>query len=99
MPANKDQISMAQLERADSNSNGHLAEKIHDGDDALKILHTHYEPYTKEEELAVKRKIDRRLVPLMLLVNGIQFVDKMVGAIFQSVPPSKGPKETTQLIS
>lgn len=84
MPADKDQnhISMSQLERADSNSNAHLAGKIHDGDDALQILHTHYEPYTAEEELAVKRKIDRRLVPLMLLVNGIQFVDKMVCPIF-----------------
>lgn len=60
----------------------HLDEKVHDvvqnGDDALKILHTHYEPYTKEEEKRVLRKIDLRLIILMLLVNGLQFVDKNV---------------------
>ena len=61
---------------------GHLDEKVHDdvqdGDDALKILHTHYEPYSQEEEKRVLRKIDLRLIVIMLLVNGLQFVDKNV---------------------
>jgi hypothetical protein len=51
---------------------------IEDGDLALKVLHTHFEPYSKEEEKRVLRKIDYRLASLMLLVNGIQFVDKLV---------------------
>ncbi|KIW05789.1 uncharacterized protein PV09_03000 [Verruconis gallopava] len=53
------------------------AEKIPDGDLALQVLHTHYEPYSKDEERRVLRKIDLRLAMVMLLVNGIQFVDKL----------------------
>jgi hypothetical protein len=51
---------------------------IEDGDLALKILHTHYEPFTKDEERRVLRKIDLRLALLMLVINGLQFVDKLV---------------------
>jgi len=51
---------------------------IQDGDLALQVLHTHFEPYTKDEEKRVLRKIDIRLALLMLLINGIQFVDKLV---------------------
>jgi hypothetical protein len=54
------------------------ANEIQDGDLALQILHTHFEPYTKDEEKRLLRKIDLRLALLMLLVNGIQFVDKLV---------------------
>lgn len=46
-------------------------------DEGLTIL-SHYEPYTKEEEARVKRKIDFRLVILMLFINGLQYVDKIV---------------------
>lgn len=53
-------------------------ENIPDGDDALTVLHTHYEPYTKDEEKRLLRKIDLRLALLMLVVNGLQFVDKLV---------------------
>jgi hypothetical protein len=56
----------------------HLSEKVVDGDVALTILHTHFELFTPEEEKRVKRKIDLRLIILMLLVNGIQYVDKNV---------------------
>jgi hypothetical protein len=55
-----------------------LDHKVKDGDDALQILHAEFEPYTKEEEKRVLRKIDFRLVILMLIINGIQFVDKTV---------------------
>lgn len=55
-----------------------LRASVLDGDAALKLLHTHYEPYTKEEEKKVLRKIDLRLVVVMLVVNGIQFIDKQV---------------------
>lgn len=51
-----------------------------DGDLALTVLHTHFEPYTKDEEKRVLRKIDFRLALLMLFVNGIQFVDKLVSS-------------------
>jgi len=53
---------------------------IEDGDLALKVLHTHFEPFSKEEEKRVLRKIDYRLASLMLIINGIQFVDKLVRA-------------------
>lgn len=53
-------------------------EQVQDGDDALKILHTHFEPYTKDEERRLLRKIDLRLALLMLVVNGLQFIDKLV---------------------
>jgi len=56
------------------------ADEIQDGDLALQVLHTHFEPYTKDEEKRLLRKIDFRLALLMLFVNGIQFVDKLVSA-------------------
>ncbi|CAK7235589.1 hypothetical protein SBRCBS47491_009347 [Sporothrix bragantina] len=54
----------------------HLSEKVKSGDEALEILGTNYVNFTKEEEAVVRRKIDRRLMPIMLLVNGMQFIDK-----------------------
>lgn len=57
------------------------ADEVPDGDLALKILHTHFEPYTKDEEKRLLRKIDLRLALLMLFVNGIQFVDKLVSLL------------------
>lgn len=60
------------------------ADDIADGDMALKVLHTHFEPYTPEEEKRVLRKIDLRLASLMLFVNGIQFVDKLVSIILHA---------------
>ncbi|KAF8849087.1 MFS general substrate transporter [Acephala macrosclerotiorum] len=54
----------------------HLNEKVFDGDEALKVLHTHYEPYSPEEERRVLRKIDFRMCSLMLVINGLQFIDK-----------------------
>lgn len=51
-----------------------------DGDEALKVLRDGFQSYTKEDEKRVLRKIDWRLVPLMLAINGIQFVDKNVGS-------------------
>jgi MFS transporter, ACS family, allantoate permease len=73
-------IEVVQLERDTTlqNSTPTLSEKIQDGDDALKILHAEFEPYTKEEERRVLRKIDLRLCILMLIINGLQFVDKTV---------------------
>ncbi len=48
------------------------------GDEALRILHTRFEPYTEAEEKAVQRKIDWRLIPIMLIVNSLQLTDKTV---------------------
>jgi hypothetical protein len=59
-------------------SHHELAEKVFDGDEALKVLHSEFEAYTAEEEKRVLRKIDRRMIIIMLLVNGLQFVDKSV---------------------
>src|ERR1700684_824216 len=47
----------------------HLNEKVFDGDDALKVLHTHYEPYSPEEEKSLLRKIDFRMCTLMLIIS------------------------------
>lgn len=45
-----------------------LAQVVSDGDEALKILHTDFEPYTKAEEKKVLRKIDLRMCVLMLVI-------------------------------
>jgi hypothetical protein len=55
--------------------------KVQDGDDALKFLQDHSQPYTRDEEKRVMRKVDLWMVSLMLVVNGIQFVDKNVRLI------------------
>jgi hypothetical protein len=47
----------------------HLNEKVFDGDEALKVLHTHYEPYSPEEEKSLLRKIDYRMCTLMLIIS------------------------------
>ena len=47
----------------------HLNEKVFDGDEALKVLHTHYEPYSPEEEKSLLRKIDYRMCSLMLIIS------------------------------
>jgi hypothetical protein len=80
-----DSIRKAQPQPILTPTVSHVDDKTHtlegavdDGDDALKILHSHYEPYTKAEEKRVLRKIDFRLVVLMFIVNGTQFVDKLV---------------------
>ncbi|KAJ6107998.1 hypothetical protein N7523_009321 [Penicillium sp. IBT 18751x] len=54
-----------------------LAEKLQDGDEALEILQSQYVEYSPEEERKLRWKIDLRLVSVMLVVNGIQFVDKL----------------------
>jgi hypothetical protein len=61
-----------------------LAEKLQGGDEALEILQTQFVEYTPEEERKLRWKIDLRLVTIMLLVNGIQFVDKLVSIWCQS---------------
>ena len=59
----------------------HLSEKVVDGDEALKVLQTHFESFTPEESKRVKWKIDWRLMPLMLVINGLQYVDKNVSRL------------------
>jgi hypothetical protein len=76
--AGKDVEPAVELERTDTPYDGvHLAQKGHDGDEALKILHGEYEPYTNEEEKRVLRKIDI----VILIINGLQFVDKNVSFV------------------
>jgi hypothetical protein len=47
----------------------HLNEKVFDGDEALAVLHTHYEPYSPEEERSLLWKIDYRMCTLMLIIS------------------------------
>ena len=63
---------------ATTQTEAQYSQKVQDGDEVLKILHEEFEPYTEEEEKCVLRKIDVRRVLLMLIVNGLQFVDKSV---------------------
>lgn len=51
---------------------------VHHTDEALKALHSHIEPISEEEEKKVLRKIDWRLIPIMMLVNSVQLIDKNV---------------------
>lgn len=67
-----------ELERTHTDTETGLGQKVYDGDEALKVLHTHFEPYTEAEEKGVLRKIDLRMCLLMLVINGVQFVDKNV---------------------
>lgn len=69
-------------ETASETAKGNSSHGVQDGDLALQVLQTHYEPFTKEEERRVLWKIDTRLALLMLFVNGIQFVDKLVSTSF-----------------
>lgn len=48
------------------------------GDEALKIMHSTFDPYSDEEEKVVERKIDWRLIPIMLTINALQLIDKNV---------------------
>lgn len=72
---------------------------IEDGDLALKVLHTHFEPFSKEEEKRVLRKIDYRLASLMLIINGIQFVDKLVSLSIFSHLANTADQKTDYLSS
>jgi ACS family allantoate permease-like MFS transporter len=42
---------------------------VFDGDEALAVLHTHYEPYSPEEERSLLWKIDYRMCTLMLIIS------------------------------
>jgi len=79
--AGKDISSTIELERTETPYNIHLDHKVQDGDEALKILYGEYELYTKEEEKRVRRKIDFRLIIVMLIINGLQFIDKNVSRL------------------
>lgn len=77
----RDAPSIDQLENAQPapiTISADIVDKIHNGDDALQFLQQGHEPYSKEEERRVLRKVDIRMLTLMLIVNGFQFVDKNV---------------------
>jgi ACS family allantoate permease-like MFS transporter len=83
-PETTDAIDLERIITAPETDILHLSEKVVDGDVALTILQTHFDPFTPEEEKRVRRKIDLRMIILMLLVNGLQYVDKNVS---KSQPP------------
>lgn len=76
----KEVPSAIELEQGRTDDGFRLDQKIMDGDDALKVLHGEFEPYTKEEEKRVLRKIDLRMIIVMLIINGLQFIDKNVSS-------------------
>lgn len=75
---NKDGAEAIEMENPPVTRPAVLADKLQDGDEALHILQTEFVEYTPEEERRLRWKIDLRLVSVMLIVNGIQFVDKLV---------------------
>ncbi|KAJ5368641.1 uncharacterized protein N7496_008401 [Penicillium cataractarum] len=74
---NKDGAEAIEMENPPMTRPAVLAEKLPDGDEALQILQTEFVEYSAEEERRLRWKIDLRLVSVMLIVNGIQFVDKL----------------------
>lgn len=83
-PDGADAPSVDQLENAEVPVvplSADVIDKIHDGDDALQFLQQGHQPYSKEEEKRVMRKVDVRMLTLMLIVNGFQFVDKNVSKV------------------
>jgi hypothetical protein len=70
MTIDSEKVSVSQFEHRPSiqKDGAVLAQVVSDGDEALKVLHTEYEPYTKEEERRVLRKIDLRMCVLMLVL-------------------------------
>ncbi|KAJ6000335.1 hypothetical protein N7481_000744 [Penicillium waksmanii] len=79
MPTNtrKDGLEAIEMENAPAPQPVFLAEKLQGGDEALEILQTQFVEYSPGEERSLRWKIDLRLVTIMLIVNGIQFVDKL----------------------
>jgi hypothetical protein len=75
---NKDGAEAIEMENPSMTRPAVLADKLQDGDEALHILQTEFVEYSPEEERRLRWKIDLRLVTVMLIVNGIQFVDKLV---------------------
>lgn len=80
MSGQKDSMTAEGIENVAhrATSNFTMTEKITDGDDALQFLQQGQEAYDKQEEMRVLRKIDFRMVTLMLITNGFQFIDKNV---------------------
>jgi hypothetical protein len=65
-----------------------MDEKTKNGDDALKfIANQDIEPITPEEEKRVLRKIDWRLLPILMLLNTLQLVDKSASLAFPRILP------------
>ena len=54
------------------------AEQLRHGDEALAVLTTDTDPIGDEEARKVRRKIDWRLLPAMMVINALQLVDKNV---------------------
>ncbi|KAJ5683269.1 hypothetical protein N7462_006434 [Penicillium macrosclerotiorum] len=75
--ANKNGAETIELENPAAGRPIVLSDKLQDGDQALEILQGELIEYTPEEERKLRWKIDYRLVTIMLIVNGIQFVDKL----------------------
>ena len=59
-----------------SDKMGGIIEVDEDGDEAGKLMSGQRVDFTEEEERRVLRRIDWRLMPLMAVTCGLQFVDK-----------------------
>jgi hypothetical protein len=68
-----------------------LVDTVHQ-DEALKVL-ARYEgeqTWTESEEKNLRRKIDRKLIPLLCITYGLQYYDKAM--LSQAVSPEKGTR-------
>lgn len=71
------------MEKADRTT---TIDTVH-ADEAMKVLATYSgdESWTDEEEKKIRRKIDRRLLPMLCITYGLQYYDKAM--LSQAVCP------------
>lgn len=81
MDTNQETKSEKQVEARDFQAISHeeLADPSHGkGDEALKVLDGLVANISEEEETQILRKIDWHLLPVLMLINAVQLIDKNV---------------------
>ena len=81
MDTNQETKSEKQVEARDLQEISHeeLADPSHGrGDEALKVLDGLVANISEEEETQILRKIDWHLLPVLMLINAVQLIDKNV---------------------
>ena len=63
----------------------HADPSVDGGDEALKVLGSQVEQVSDKESAKVLRKIDWRLVPVLMFVNALQLIDKNVSCTVDKV--------------
>ena len=82
----------ARLEDVDDLDNVKTVDTVHN-DEAVRILAKHggNETWDAAEEKKLRRKIDRRLMPILCITYGLQYYDKAMLGQAVRFPPSHPP--------